>query len=766
MRLWYDRPAFEWSEALPIGNGRLGAMVFGHYRHSTRASEILALNEETVWHRNERRDRLNPAGRQHLATVRRLLLAGRVEEAQHLARVTMLSCPREQSPYQPLGEVHLTFTDHDRGRPNDYARDLDLDAAVAHVRYALNGVRHIRSCFASAADNVIVLRLESAPAQRIDFHLHLTRRPFNGITGRVDGRTVRLCGKAGPRGVEFAACARAVTRDGSVRVMGDNLVVRRASAATILIAANTDFHGHDPLRLCREQLEAASRKPYDRLLAAHVREHRRLFRRLTLELGGSAAEPVPTDRRLERVRHGRCDPGLEALVFHYGRYLLLSSSRPGTLPANLQGLWNDLYTPPWESKYTLNINTQMNYWPAEPCGLPECHEPFLTFVERLARSGRTTARRLYGCRGFVVHHNSDAWADTAPVGELLSAAVWPAGGAWAALHLWEHFEFTLDRRFLRERAYPVLKSAARFFLDYLAADGRGRLLSGPSVSPENGYRLSGGGTGYLCMGPSMDHQICRALFEATEQAARLVGTDLLFRQELAAAREKLPPTRIGRHGQIMEWLEDHEEAAPGHRHLSHLFDLHPGHGISPEATPDLARAAFVSIERRLRHGSGHTGWSRAWIVNLLARLHKGNEAHAHLREFLRHSLQSNLFSTHPPFQIDGNFGVAAGMAEMLLQSRISPGRALTAPPAVTIWLLPALPKAWPAGRVTGLRARGGIEVDIVWRRGGLDSAVLRASRRCRCLLRYKERAVTCELNARTACRLTATLKVLCGRQED
>ena len=707
--LWYAQPAEKWTEALPIGNGRLGAMVFGGI-----PDERIQFNEDTLW-KGRPHDYVRAGADKHLAEIRQLLFDGKIKEAENLTRETFLSDPVRQKAYQPFGDLRLHFIGQDNA--TNYQRDLDLDSAITRVTCRANGVTYQREAFASHPDQAIVLRFTADQPGHISFTLKMDSPHTNSQTKAIAPDTLQLTGQVETDGLRFESQAHVVSVGGQI-TMNDNVItVKNADSATLFLTAATSFKNFqdisaDPGQRCAADMAKVSQRNFDAILADHLADHRNLFRRVTIDLGRTDRAGLATDERLQQVKNSGLDgdPALAALYFQYGRYLLIASSRPGGQPANLQGLWNQELNPPWESKWTLNINCEMNYWPAEVANLSECTGPLFDLIDDLVVSGGRTAKEQYGSRGWVVHHNTDLWRGSAPINNI--DGVWPTGGAWLCYHLWEHYLFTGDKKFLA-RAYPDMKSAAQFFMDYLVKDPKtGWLVTSPSFSPEQGT---------LCYGPTMDNQLIRALMNSVIEAAGILGTDKNFAAELAAVRDRLPPNQIGKHGQLQEWLDDVDKPDNNHRHMSPLFALYPGADITPADTNIFAAAKLLLKWR----GDGSTGWSYAWRIPLWARVGDGDFAYRQLNGLLQKRTLPNLFDLCGPFQIDGNFGATAGIAELLVQSQQTAIR--NPQSAIRILdLLPALPKAWLTGSVTGLCARGGFEVDLAWDKGALTRVVIRS----------------------------------------
>jgi alpha-L-fucosidase 2 len=756
--LWYRKPARKWTEALPLGNGSLGAMIFGGV-----ADERIQLNIDTLWD-GAPMNADNPEALASLPEVRRLLFEGKAQQASDLAGKTMLGQPKNIKPYQTLGEIFLEAPGIEGA--SNYTRSLDLDTATAAVRYQSGEVTHTRESFASAVDNVIVTRFTASKPGSIDLKLTLKRlQDAKAVSDSAHPDTVfldgHISGGSTPDRLRFHAAVRAIPKGGKTTSENGILTVRGADSVILLIAAATDYPGFgkgsadpsiDTKKLCLETLDRSAGKSFDDLKSAHIKEHHGYFHRSSLAMPSPAeVKSLPTDERLASFKKGVPDPDLAALYYDYGKYLLIGSSRPGTMPANLQGIWNWQLRPAWNADFHSNINLQMNYWPAHLTGLSDCELPLIDLIESLMIPGARTARSTYGARGWTVHHLTDAWGFTAPADGVWG--VWPMGGPWLAAHPWQHYLFTQDKTFLRDRAWPIMRGSAEFILDFLVeapagSPVAGKLVTNPSHSPENTFVLPDGTRSVFTYGATMDLQIIRELLENCIAADKILKADADFRAKCEDALAHLAPVRIAKDGRIMEWIDEYKEAEPQHRHVSHLYGLHPANQITT-ATPDFLAAARKSLDVR---GDGATGWSLAWKINFWARLRDGDRAHKLFSNLLRDKTLPNLFDTHPPFQIDGNFGATAAIAEMLVQSHVPDGNG-----GHFIDLLPALPSAWPEGTAKGLRARGAVTVDLHWKDGKLATARITAKQRGQHTIRLGEKSATHDLKPGETKHLDANL---------
>lgn len=717
-KLWYAQPAEKWEDGFPLGNGTLGAMEGGN-----PVCDNIQLNEESLWS-GPYRDRNNREAPKYLNEIRSSLFQGETARAEELTKFAMTGRPRNETVYQALGTLcvetnHFTYS--------DYRRELDLSSAVASVEYDCGGVHYRREMFVSAPDRVFVLRFTADKPHSISLNSSLFRGGFLDYLRPAETDDPEATCMMGGNGISFCAYQKMRAFGAPVEKISDFLSVRNADEVQIFLSASTSFRTSGYRVRARKTVEHAMTFSYDNLLKRHADDYGTYFGRVRLELGhDSALDSIPTDERLKRLSSGSEDTGLAALYFDFGRYLLISSSRAGTLPANLQGLWNKDLDPPWGSKYTININTEMNYWPAESCGLPECHMPLFRFLKRMAEHGRETAHAMYHCRGIAAHHNTDIWGDTAPQDLYMPATYWVMSFPWLCTHIWQHYEYTEDVAFLREY-WPILHDTALFFIDYLVKDPKGRLVVCPTVSPENSYiHPATGQVAHLSAGCTMDSQILRDLFHICIRSSKILQTGGELARKLEKMLPLLPQTEVHSNGTIREWPEEYEEVEIGHRHISHLYGLFPSEQITPDGTPELAEAAKKTLERRLSHGGGHTGWSRAWIINFWARLQDGEKAWENLRMLFERSTLPSLLDNHPPFQIDGNFGATAAIANMLLQC--VEGKLL---------ILPALPQEWNCGSISGIRAKGNLSLDIKWENGALTALSVSSSAEKTVVLCYR-----------------------------
>lgn len=729
LRLWYNQPAKQWVEALPVGNGRLGAMVFGN-----PSQERIQLNENTVWagqpHRND-----NPDAKKALPKIRQMIFASEYKEAQDMVNEKFISRNSQGMPYQTVGNLDLSFPGHENF--TNYYRELNIETAVTSSRYEVDGVIYKREVFASFPDQVIILRITASKPGKINFMASMNRPALADISTEGNDKLI-MSGVTGDcdsikGAVKFQVQVKIITKGGSVSATNNGLIVNNADVATLYISIASSFNNYNDIsanagKRANAYLQKAIKNDYEQTLKDHIIDYQNYFNRVSIDLGVTDSVKNPTNVRIEQFAKGN-DPQLVALCFQFGRYLLISSSRPGGQPANLQGIWNDQLYPPWDSKYTVNINTEMNYWPSEITNLSEMNEPLIQMLHELSKTGRQTAKDMYGAEGWVLHHNTDIWRINGPIDGSFWG-MWPMGGAWLCQHLWEKYEYSGNRRYLKS-VYPVMKSAVEFYLSFLIEEPQHKwLVVCPSVSPENSPAAHPESS--ISFGTTMDNQLLFDLFTKTIKSAEILKTDKELVKKIKDTLKRLPPMQIGRWGQLQEWIQDWDSQDDKHRHVSHLYGLFPSNQISPYRTPDLFSAAKTSLVAR---GDESTGWSMGWKVNLWARLLDGDHALKLITDQLTPSIQGdgkqkggtypNLFDAHPPFQIDGNFGFTAGVAEMLIQSHDG-----------SIFILPALPYVWENGSITGIRLRGGFEIETMeWVNGEISKLVIKSALGGNCRIR-------------------------------
>ena len=741
LKLWYKQPSGQWEDALPVGNGKLAAMVFGGV-----TEERIQFNEETLW-AGEPRSYAHNGAYQYLGQIRTLLNDGKQKEAEDLAMKEFMSDPIRQMAYQAFGDLYIDFPGHENF--TDYKRELDLAEGISRVNYKSNGISYSREVFASYPANAILVKLGSDQSGKLNFSVRMDAiHAVKKVTGK--GNELNLTVKVDKGVLDGVAKVKVIT-DGKLDQANGIISIQNATTATIVLSAATTFVDYKTVNGKPDEKVTAILKnipAYEQAKKEHVTDYQKLFSRFKFEMPAKENALLPTDERLLKFKSNPDDPAFLALYVQYARYLLISSSRPGTHPANLQGKWNHKLDPSWDSKYTVNINTEMNYWPVEMTNLSECHEPLFAMIKDLSKTGAEVAKQHYNANGWLVHHNTDIWRGAAPINGS-NHGIWVTGGAWLSLHLWEHYRFTQDKEFLRKTAYPLMKGAAEFFTEFLVKDPKtGFLISSPSNSPENGG---------LVAGPTMDHQIIRGLFQACIETAEILKTDQQFALKLEGLIPKIAPNKIGKAEQLQEWMTDMDDTTNHHRHVSHLWGVYPGEEITPAATPDLLNAAKKSLEFR---GDDGTGWSLAWKINYQARFLDGDHAYTMIRKLFNPIMDAsvkkggggsypNLFDAHPPFQIDGNFGGAAGILELLVQSHLG-----------ELNLLPALPSALPEGKVSGLIARGAFELTMNWKDGELQSVNILSKAGNRCSVRYGEKTVSFLTEKGRTYKLTRDLKVL------